>query len=209
MKRGIRTLAQDSYRESMIAAHCGLIQVEGRMHDDATDDFKRRYELKSTTKNTNAVSTARDVTINKIDNEWKSKYWIVASGKEFTEGYTKHFVWDQLWISHPKFLNSEFERIKQPLVKRQEIIAHIRGKIQGDLHLKRNLAIVDTIFTRGSTLNDPKLKIAAFKNGGMALHLTDSEQAAAQVREYTSKYPMNNDVSDIGLNQMFKFFEFN
>lgn len=193
--REVKSIAQDSYREEMLAQHCGLISISGRMYDDATDKFKHRYELKSSTKSNSAVSTARDVTIEKIDNDWKQKYWIVATGNEFKKGTQKRFEWNQIWLSHPRFLDDEFERIKKPLLIRKKLIQHLRSIIEDDRLLNTHKKELDIIFKRGATLNDPKLKLSAFKQGGISIDIHNSSIAKQQVEEYVTKYPLNTYVN--------------
>jgi hypothetical protein len=119
-------VVQDNLRENQIASHCGLVPTTNRSGPDAFDQNGNPFELKSGTKS--GITTARDVGLHTIK-EWRSKYWIIALGKNYATG----FEMDSLYIAHPKDLELIFRIVRIFLLP-----ARKRRSIQ------RLLSVVDT-----------------------------------------------------------------
>lgn len=186
-----KSLAQDSYRESILITHCGLKKLESRMGRDAVDDLGNHFELKTSTKSDSYVSTARDVSLDTIFQKWEQQYWIVCTGDEFVEGDQKEFVMRQMYICHPSSLRDEFHRIKQPLLRRQFVVDYFYKIFLTDSVLQTYHKELEELVKRGMTLNDPKLNIQPFKSNGLKLDHTNSSVAQHQIKDYVFANPLN------------------
>lgn len=177
---------QDSARETLLCKHCGLDRMSGRMAPaDATDASGNAYELKSTTKA--GVTTARDVGLHTVEN-WRSKYWVIAKGRNMEAG----FQMDALYIAHPDDLSSWFSRVEDRL---SEAWARCEQVIQAALAAGVGDEVTTTvadICRRGITINNPKIPIRVVEENATPLDHTTPSVAQAQIKGFVAARPLRS-----------------
>jgi hypothetical protein len=177
-------VAQDDVRQELIAKHCGLINSTKRYGADAFDENNVEFEIKSgTTKN--HISTARDFGFN-ILREYKKKYWIIASG---TLHKNKTYLMEELYVAHPNNLNFFFDKVEGILQEKQRVIEDVKLKLE-DLS-ETDKKIIDTIFNRGTTLNDPRISMKDIRIHCTKLDHKNSKLATEQVKSFIKKNPLS------------------
>lgn len=176
-------VAQDDSRQELIAEHCGLINSTKRYGADAFDENNIEFEIKSgTTKN--HISTARDFGFN-ILREYKKKYWIIARGVLRKD---KTYLMEELYIAHPNNLNFFFDKVESVLQENQRVIKEVKLKLD-DLS-DTDKKIIDTIFNRGTTLNDPRISMKDIRTHCTRLDHINSKTATEQVKYFIKKNPL-------------------
>lgn len=172
-------VVQDDIRERMIAAHCGLKHVGGRAGVDATDGVGNPFELKSGTKS--GITTARDVGLHTIK-EWRSKYWIIATGRNLAEG----FRLDSLYIVHPDDLEPVFSKLAARLQADSERVAAVLDAAKAASLAKETVERVADICRRGITINNPKIPMDLVQR--QATH--NPAKARRQVKAFVLDHPL-------------------
>ena len=204
-----RVIAQDNHREEMMAAICGLRLEKSRMGKDAKDSFGNIFELKSSTKSNNTLSTARDVSLRTIV-RWENQYWIAAKGQEYKLNIGKRFSISEMYLIHPHYLIDQFLPIKKKLNMR-EVIANEFQKLRAQSPVLSTSTIekeLKLFFIRAATLNDPKISFSAFKNGGIKLDHLHPKNAQEQLAKYVSDNPLHTSFRAIDNQLASEFFDF-
>jgi hypothetical protein len=194
-----KIVAQDDIRQELIAAHCGLINSTKRYGADATDEFQNEFEIKSgTTKD--HISTARDFGFN-ILNNYKKKYWIIATGEL---NRSKIYTMNELFVAHPNDLSFFFDKIEDHLNRHKEII-DVVNQTKFPMSIQQR-QLLEKMLNRGMTLNDPRIKMKDVRKYCVQVDHINSTIATEQVKEFVSKNPITNTLSNQKTIQMDMFY---
>jgi hypothetical protein len=176
-------IAQDDVRQELIAKHCGLINSTKRYGADAFDENNVEFEIKSgTTKN--YISTARDFGFN-ILQEYRRKYWIIASGILNAD---KTYLMEELYIAHPDNLSFFLDKVEDILQENKRVVESIK---KSDLSISNeDREIMNKIFSRGMTLNDPRINMKYVRMYCTPLDHRNSKKATSQVKRFIANNPI-------------------
>ena len=189
-------VAQDDVRQELIVEHCGLINSTKRYGADAFDENNVEFEIKSgTTKN--HISTARDFGFN-ILREYKRKYWIIASGELHED---KTYLIKELYIAHPNNLMFFFDRVESILQENQRVIDIVKQKLNDLSH--EDAKTINRIFSRGNTLNDPRISMKDIRKYCTKLDHVNSKVAIKQVKNFIKENPITNEPLVYNINNDF------
>lgn len=141
---------QDDARESKMAKMLGLERTGDRNGFDAFDRHKNNFELKSTSNR--SVTTGRDVG-RAFLNKWRAGYFIVANTQS---GSGKSWEPKDFYFLHPDDLEGWIASIEKRLEEDENLRDKVLRLSSSELSEKEK-EIVEYVFNRGMTLNNPKI----------------------------------------------------
>lgn len=173
---------QDDTRENMQIKLFNLDALSGRSNKyipDATLEVKNKIhkiELKTCDVNRKQVSTARNVTLNKIE-EWKKVLWIFSSYKKNEAGpiLVEHY------LGNSKMLNEWFEKQAEKIKNGTKTYAGLDLWTKASSILEEHFdnseleKLNNSYYRKGSGLNDPKISWSYIENNCIKLNLDDLE----------------------------------
>lgn len=178
-------IRQDDAAEKQIINICSLIKNEVRDGVDAFDERGTPFEIKSTTKKSKSVSTARDVHLHTIE-RWRGQHWIMAAGSRADAGLE---ITD-LYLAHPDDLEPFFKKCEEKIKTKFDLVSHFIWSNQTYSTEKKNEAI--KVVKRGSTLNDPTIPWRLIRENCVRLPHDDHEKTAAAIRQCILSRPIKS-----------------
>lgn len=157
-----KKIVQDNLREQEMIRLFGLIGGVGRDGVDATDEFGREYELKTTSKG--GVSTARDAGYNHLD-KWKPRYWLIGDFENRSEGF--HFK--QFYLLTPDRMAGWYEKIRDRLDASTRIKDQIIAFLRAAKAPEELIAAGAKLLSDGALLNDPNIPKGYIQQNGILI----------------------------------------
>jgi hypothetical protein len=118
-----------------------------RESHDAEDEFGNLYEIK-TGSTDNYFSTARDVSYDHLK-KWRERIWIFI----FIDIYADRWNMKDIYICKPETLEPFFKKQQDKLDMKNNILSKLN---YGSLD-EEERKVVEDVFKRGVTLNDPRI----------------------------------------------------
>lgn len=173
--------SQDNEREFAQIALFGLIINPGRLGHDATCLRGFKYELKTTTKKSGGVSTARDLLPHKLD-EWRERYWIVTRGKK-PKG--KPFVPQRHFFLAPVHMEAFYAKLDAGFDADKNLGLKIEDLARDGL-TEAELARTRALIRRGMSLNDPTIPWSYIVANGIEI----TENYVETLAELVQRFPI-------------------
>lgn len=171
--------SQDNEREFGQIELFGLSPHPGRLGHDATCDRGFKYELKTTTKTSGGISTARDLGPHKLD-EWRGYYWIVTRGKK-VKG--KPFVGLRHFFLAPEHMEAWYAKLDAGFnadVALADKIKNLCGLGLTEEEAKRAARLLH----RGMLLNDPTIPWSYIEKNGIEIIANHAATLASLVESF-------------------------
>jgi hypothetical protein len=171
--------SQDNDREFGQIALFGLTAHPGRLGHDATCSRGFKYELKTTTKTSGGISTARDLGPHKID-EWRGYYWIVTRGKK-VKGQPfrglRHF------FLAPQHMEGWYGKLEAGFNADKALAEKVKLLSAGGLS-EQEAARHARMLHRGMLLNDPTIPWGYIEKNGIEIVANHAATLASLVEQF-------------------------
>ncbi len=178
-------ITQDDAREIQIINLCSLIKSDVRDGIDAFDESGNLFEIKSTTKKSKSISTARDVHLHTVE-RWRKQHWIMAWGSKTEKGMDIK----ELYVAHPDDLEPFFQKVESKIRKKYEVAAKFIMANTSEPEEDRVEAL--KVVKRGSSLNDPTISWKLIRERCTPLDASNPTEASRAVRHFISAKPVKS-----------------
>jgi len=192
-----KRIAQDDIRERTVCKMLGLLRSEEspfshltkkREGIDAFDDHGNPFEIKGTSEDRNdgCFSTARDVTVNKV-NKWRKQYWIFAIG----DNYEARYDCKELYIFHPSQLEFFFLDVQRRIEYLQEKTQKLVEYAKTGPFSSSEISFFEKKLGKSTTVNDPRIRLCWVRDLGYSLY-THSKPHNVQKRfsQFITEHPL-------------------
>lgn len=156
-------VVQDNKRELDQCARFGLESLPGRLGADAIDAHGNRFELKTTSKKSGGVSTARDLGPKKLD-EWRGYYWLISRGSNRSDGFqaSRHF------FLAPQHMEGWYAKLDAGFNADIALGERVKALV-GDALAEKEKERLARLLHRGMLLNDPTIPWSYIEQNGVEL----------------------------------------
>lgn len=159
-------MPQDDAREISMRKTLKLLESgEGRDGLDAIDEFGNKFELKTSFKKSQAVSTARAVNRTHM-RKWRTHHWIIGMGSNYQDG----FMLNEFYYLSPTDMEEWIQGIEKKIDEFEKIsefaIQCVKDK-NADTDIIYRL---EKILKTGSILNDPNISKSYIVEHGTKLY---------------------------------------